>query len=56
MVVVDNTITMNELRKRSESLLICIDEAVAMDNNGQQISGNLKVTHIAAGCVSLLNF
>ena len=55
MAVVDNTITMNELKTRSESLLICIDEAVALDNNGQQISGNLKVVDIATGCISLLN-
>jgi hypothetical protein len=56
MAVVNNKITMDELKDRSESLLICIDEAVAMDENGQEISGNLKVVDIASGCITLLRY
>ena len=56
MAVVDNKISMEELKDRAEKLLICIDEAVAMDEYGQEISGNLQSVDIATGCITLLRY
>jgi hypothetical protein len=56
MAVVDNKISMEELKDRAEKLLICIDEAVAMDEYGQKISGNLQSVDIATGCITLLRY
>ena len=47
---------MEELKDRAEKLLSCIDEAVDMDKNGQEISGNLKCADIATGCIKLLRY
>jgi len=54
MATVNNKISMEELKDRAEKLLICIDEAVAMDKNGQEISGNLKCADIATSCITIL--
>jgi len=54
MAVVDNTISMSELKTRAENLVICVDEAVATDSKGQQISGTLKIADIAVSCVQIL--
>jgi len=54
MAVVDNTISMNELKTRAENLVKCVDEAVATDSKGQQISGTLKTADIAVSCVQIL--
>jgi len=54
MAVVDNTISMSELKTRAENLVICVDEAVATDSKGQQISGTLKTADIAVSCVQIL--
>jgi hypothetical protein len=56
MAVVDNKISMEELKDRAEKLLICIDETVAMDEYGQEISGNLQSVDIATGCITLLRY
>ena len=56
MAVVDNKVSMEELKVRAEKLLICIDEAVTMDKYGQKISGNLQSVDIATGCITLLRY
>jgi len=56
MATVNNKVSMEELKDRAEKLLICINEAVAMDEYGQEISGNLQSVTVAAGCIKLLRY
>ena len=56
MATVNNKVSMEELKDRAEKLLICINEAVAMDEYGQEISGNLQSAFIATGCITLLRY
>ena len=54
MAVVDNEMTMDKLRSRAEQLVICIDETVAKDASGEEISGTMTTADIAVLCVQLL--
>ena len=53
MAVVDNTVSMDELRTRAESLKKCIDEAVDIDETTIDES---KVSEVGALCIISLGY
>ena len=52
MAIVDNSVSMNELKKRATSLKNCIDKAV----EGPEGINNQSVSGIAASCITIMGY
>jgi len=52
MATVDNSVSMDELKKRATNLKNCIDKAV----EGLEITNNQSVSGIAASCITIMGY